>query len=192
MIASHATVSRLKHASKGSTRWSNRFIFFKGTVTWHILACFLAYMDASRPEYEPLLDFKFLWSSFDLRSHFQFYAFHGKPSQRFSESPRRFDNFVCSSVIFVCSLLVVLQECSGFFNKSLRSIYTLSHVSWRNTTPENIKLENLGQIVKPSRRLSESPRRFRLPKIERASLKCKNQKRFPFGRRCIRSGRQLP
>jgi hypothetical protein len=56
-----------------------------------------------------------------LESHFRFYAFHGKPSQRFSESPRRFDNFSRSSPIFVFSLSAVLQECSEFDDCSQQS-----------------------------------------------------------------------
>ncbi len=127
-----------------------------------ILAC----MDASRPEYEPLLFLAFLLCSFVfLDNYFKFLCISW---QTFLEILKISKEVQQLSLLSNFRLFPYWQfsENVDFVNTSLRSIYTLSSVSQSNANRGKITLENRGHFVKPFfYGFSESPRRFGMIRI---------------------------
>jgi hypothetical protein len=101
-----------------------------------------------------------------------FSLFYTSPSWRFIESPRRIDNWIRGS---------------PWFYESPRSIDTLCRILRGSLTQKKGKLENCGLNFQSfleilSEKVWNEAQHYLnwLSKIERISLKLKNQKQFPF------------
>ncbi len=116
-------------------------------------ACFLACMDTSRPECEPLV-------FFFLKRVLRFYtvilsidAFHTKPSRRFYKSPRRIDNCIRE-------MLMLLKNIFGEPRNKLSIIFGNS--------------QNLREVLTPFAAFLRGPLNQNKEKLENCELSCES------------------
>ncbi len=137
------------------------FLYLKGLSHEIFRLVFLACMDASRPECEPLLLLKLLWCSFNFLQLFS--ALVRFIPNLLIESPRRVDNWIRGSLLSRDTIWPYVVEehsrrtpelvvnHSRRFYESPRSSDTLCSVSWRTTNPEkNKNWRTTDSVVNPS------------------------------------------